>query len=235
MTQGRKDLPPEMSHTEFTARGFALTAQVLTRAECEAVARRVAEVPAGSAGTRCLLSQAWCRALAAKISQHPSLSPLIPSDFVATQCTYFEKSQSRNWLVPMHQDLSIPVGGRVEHESLGGWSEKEGTLYVQPPVELLQQLVAVRLHIDACGVNDGPLRVVPGSHLCGRLPAEAAAAARQSLAEFVCTAGQGSAMAMRPLLLHASSKSTGSSMRRVLHFLYGPREFPLGLRWQHAV
>lgn len=217
----------------FTARGFAFIAQVLTGAECEAIARRVAEVPADSAGTRGLLSQAWCKALAKKISQHPSLSSLIPSDFVATQCTCFEKSLSRNWLVPLHQDLSIPVAGRVEHESLRGWSEKEGTLYVQLPVELLQ-LVAVRLHIDACGIDDGPLRVVPGSHLCGRLPAEAAAAARRDQTEFVCTAGQGGAMAMRPLLLHASSKSAGSSMRRVLHFLFGPRELPSGLRWRHA-
>lgn len=76
---------------------------------------------------------------------------------------------------------------------------------------------------------------IPGSHLYGRMEAQAAAAARQTQAEVVCTAGQGSAMAMRPLLLHASSKSTGGSRRRVLHFLFGPRTLPFGLQWQQAV
>lgn len=224
-----------MESTGFTTRGFALVPEVLTAAECEAVAHRLAAIPAHAAGTRCLLSQAWCRALAATIRQHPGLSPLVPADFVAAQCTYFQKSQARNWLVPLHQDVSIPVAQRVTHEELSGWSEKEGTWYVQPPVEFLQQLVAVRLHIDICGADDGPLRVVPASHLSGRLPEELATVTRQTPAGFICTAGQGTAMAMRPLLLHASSKSRGNSRRRVLHFLFGPPEPPSGLQWPHAV
>jgi hypothetical protein len=224
-----------MDHTAFTTQGFALAPQVLTAAECESVGSRLAGVSAESAGTRCLLSQAWCQALAATVRGNPSVARLIPADFAAVQCTYFEKSVSRNWLVPVHQDLSIPVAARVEHASLGGWSEKEGSLYVQPPVELLQQLVAVRLHIDTCGAGDGPLRVVPGSHLLGKITPEAAALARQSQAEVICTAERGSAMAMRPLLLHASSRSAGGNRRRVLHFLFGPRVPPFGLQWQRAV
>jgi hypothetical protein len=224
-----------MNHTAFTAQGFALIPQVLGAAECESVASRLSGVSPDSAGTRCLLSQAWCQALAATLRRHPSLAPLLPAGFTAVQCSYFEKSVSRNWLVPVHQDLSIPVAARVKHAALGGWSEKEGALYVQPPDALLRQLVALRLHIDACGAEDGPLRIVPGSHLQGRLEAQAAAEARQSQAEVICTAGRGGVMAMRPLLLHASSKSTGSSRRRVLHFLFGPRILPFGLQWKQAV
>ncbi|MEO7885907.1 MAG: phytanoyl-CoA dioxygenase family protein [Polaromonas sp.] len=224
-----------MDPAAFTTQGFALVPQVLTAAQCESAAARLAGIAANSAGTRCLLAEAWCQALAAKVRRHPSLAPLVPADFAAVQCTYFEKSVSRNWLVPVHQDLSIPVADRVEHASLGGWSRKEGTLYVQPPVGLLEQLVAVRLHIDACGAGDGPLRVVPGSHLHGRMEATATAAARHAQTEFICTAEPGSAMAMRPLLLHASSRSTGGSMRRVLHFLFGPRILPFGLQWQQAI
>lgn len=224
-----------MDHTAFTTQGFALVPQVLTTAECESAGSRLAGLSADSAGTRCLLSRAWCQALAATVRRNPSVARLVPADFAAVQCTYFEKSMFRNWLVAVHQDLSIPVAARVEHASLGGWSEKEGSLYVQPPVELLQQLVAVRVHIDACSANDGPLRVVPASHLRGKIAPEAAALARQSLAEVICTAERGSAMAMRPLLLHASSRSTGGSKRRVLHFLFGPRTLPFGLQWQRAV
>ena len=44
----------------------------------------------------------------------------------------------------------------------------------------------------------------------------------------------GFAVLMRPLLLHASSKATGASRRRVLHFLFGPRQLLLGLAWANA-
>lgn len=224
-----------MTLTRFAIDGLALVEEVLTDTECDAVAARVGGVSVGAAGSRCLLSQAWCRLLTSRIRQHPVLSLIVPADFVATQCTYFEKSASRNWLVPVHQDLSIPVAERVDHQSLNGWSEKEGSLYVHAPVDVLRQLVAVRVHIDACGLDDGPLRLVPGSHLRGQIKAEAAAMARQAGNEFVCTAQRGTALAMRPLLLHASSKSRGSSMRRVLHFVFGPPVLPLGLRWKYAV
>jgi hypothetical protein len=40
---------------------------------------------------------------------------------------------------------------------------------------------------------------------------------------------------MRPLLLHASSKGSGTSARRVLHFVFGPRQLPHGLAWELAV
>lgn len=219
----------------FAAKGFAVVSEILSADECESAGSRLADVSPDSAGTRSLLSQAWCRALAENLHRHPSLAPLLPADFAAVQCTYFEKSMSRNWLVPVHQDLSIPVATHVEHAGLSGWSEKEGSLYVQPPVELLEQLVAVRVHIDACGAGDGPLRVVPGSHLRGKISPEAAALARQSQTEVSCMAERGAAMVMRPLLLHASSRSRGSGRRRVLHFLFGPRILPFGLRWQQAV
>jgi Phytanoyl-CoA dioxygenase (PhyH) len=40
---------------------------------------------------------------------------------------------------------------------------------VQPPVGVLEQLVAVRIHIDDCPEESGALRVIPKSHLQGRL------------------------------------------------------------------
>ncbi|WP_322533909.1 phytanoyl-CoA dioxygenase family protein [Duganella zoogloeoides] len=106
---------------------------------------------------------------------------------------------------------------------------------MQPPETVLQELVAVRLHIDECGADDGPLKVVPGSHQAGRLGAQAALNARDNLGEAICTVGKGGVLILRPLLLHASSKANGSSRRRVLHFVFGPGMLPYGLRWQHAV
>jgi ectoine hydroxylase-related dioxygenase (phytanoyl-CoA dioxygenase family) len=173
--------------------------------------------------------------LARRLLEHPRLRHFVPRGHVAVQCTYFEKSAGRNWLVPLHQDLAIPVAARVDSPHLKGWSEKEGMVFVQAPVEVLEQLVAVRLHIDACTIADGPLRVVPGSHAGSIFTPPQAVAARASLGEVVCEAGQGAALVMRPLLLHASSKSSGTGRRRVLHYLYGPPSLPHGLRWRAQV
>jgi ectoine hydroxylase-related dioxygenase (phytanoyl-CoA dioxygenase family) len=222
-----------MRHRQFLDDGFALFPDVLADVECD---RLSAALPSsGDPGSRDLLPQRWCVALAARIRAHAGIASLIPTNHVAVQCTYFEKSRATNWLVPVHQDLSIPVAERIEHPALSGWSDKEQGLYVQPPEDLLRELVAVRLHLDDCDVQDGPLRVIPGSHARGRIGADAAADVRAASREVVCTARRGAVMAMRPLLLHASSRSTGTGARRILHFLFGPRTLPFGLRWRHAV
>jgi hypothetical protein len=224
-----------MNVTQLAADGFALIPDVLSESECEEVARSVQVTQPGAAGHRGLLAQTWCQVIANKVRRHSAIARCLEKGSVAVQCTYFEKSASRNWLVSIHQDLSIPVSARVDHPDLRGWSEKEGTLFVQPPIWLLEKMVAVRLHIDNCSEINGPLRVIPTSHVYGQIPPSAAAAMRKRGAEHVCVAQRGSALAMRPLLLHASSKSKGGGMRRVLHFLFGPRDLPFGLRWQHAV
>jgi hypothetical protein len=50
-----------------------------------------------------------------------------------------------------------------------------------------------------------------------------------------CTMERGDALVLRPLLLHSSSKAAGTSLRRVLHCLFGPPELPLGLRWHGSL
>lgn len=213
---------------QITENGFSIVPQILTAAECDALTSRATSSASASGGTRSLLQQDWCRALATHLRQHAVLAPvLLAPGLVAVQCTYFEKSSSRNWLVPVHQDLSIPVIKRVDHPGLNAWSEKEGALFVQP--------IAVRVRIDVCTADDGPLRDIPGSHTLGKLDAQAVAALRQTQPEQVCTVERGGAMLIRLLLLHASSKSIGTSQRRVLHFLFSPATLPLGLAWQDAV
>lgn len=220
-----------MAEASLALRGFALVPQVLEGRECEEVSLHLARAQTGRAGTRALLSQPWCQALAQRLSCHAALAALLTPGLVAVQCTAFEKSAARNWLVPVHQDLGIPVAQRIDHPQLRGWSEKEGVPHVYAPAEVLERLVAVRLHVDECAATDGPLRVIPGTHRHGTLDEQAAAAWRQRTAEVVCIAPRGSVLLMRPLLLHASSKASGSSRRRVLHFLFGPHDLPFGLRW----
>lgn len=131
----------------------------------------------------------------------------------------------------MHQDLSIPVRQRIESAHCAGWSKKEGQWFVQPPIEVLEQLVAIRIHLDASTPENGPLRIVPGSHRSGRLKS-IAEDSRRLAGEVPVLGARGAAIVMRPLLLHASSKAAAQALpRRVLHFVFGPRELPCGLEW----
>jgi hypothetical protein len=219
----------------LTNSGFQVAHGVLSPAECDGLLAIGIEPLASSVGSRSLLSFGWCQELAAKLRTHRQLRDIVYPEFVATQCTYFSKSSALNWLVPIHQDLSIPVAERTASPELRGWSEKQGEFFVQPPVELLEHLVAVRLHLDSCSAADGPLQVVPGSHSSGVISPETASSLGRSGERVSITLGQGDILAMRPLLLHASSKASGSGKRRVLHFLFGPPILPHGLRWRHAV
>jgi ectoine hydroxylase-related dioxygenase (phytanoyl-CoA dioxygenase family) len=219
----------------FQCDGFAVVPTVLDPSQCDAIAVSAGSCISNSPGTRSLLVHDWCRALVGMLRAHPAVGGLVPAGHVAVQCTYFEKSVDSNWLVPVHQDLSIPVRARVDHPALRGWSEKEGALFVQPPVELLETLVAVRVHLDPCLETDGPLQFVPGTHTRGRIDAGEASRLKQAGPVVTCAVERGGALVMRPLALHTSSKATGTSRRRVLHFVFGPPVLPYGLQWQHLI
>lgn len=224
-----------MSFDAFQRDGFAVVPAVFGESQCDAIAASIDSFASDSPGTRSLLAHDWCRSLVAALRVHPTAGALIPAGHVAVQCTYFEKSVDNNWLVPVHQDLSIPVRARVEHPALRGWSEKEGALFVQAPAQLLETLVAVRVHLDPCLETDGPLQFVPATHTRGRIDATEASRLKQAGPVVACAVERGGALVMRPLALHTSSKATGTSRRRVLHFVFGPPVLPYGLQWEHAV
>ena len=217
--------------------GFAVVPDVLSVTEAERLIDLLPPLSSLGRSSRTLLNTPWCRDLARSLGQQPAIAPLLPELAVAVQCTLFSKSPRGNWLVALHQDLSIPVSARVSCPGCTGWSEKEGEIFVQPPLSVLESLLAVRVHLDPCPSDAGALRVVPGSHRFGRLglggtePAEM----RAAQGETVVSAAQGAALLMRPLLLHASSKAAQGTTRRVLHFVFGPRELPCGLQWALAV
>ena len=211
--------------------GYGVVNDILAPDACDRLSHAVAKSGTVRPGNRNQLTEPWCADLSRTLRQHAALTGLIPGSHLAVQCTFFEKSSAQSWLVPVHQDLSIPVAEHVDHMVLSGWSVKDGTPFVQAPVEVLEQLVAVRLHLDACAEEDGALRVVPGSHRQGVISPQDAAEVRKTDGEQMCVVRKGGVLVMKPLLLHASSKASGASRRRVLHFLYGPAELPFGLKW----
>ena len=144
----------------FPTSGFTVIPDVVSSAQCDAVASHPMLAASDAPGTRTLLSAPWCAALVNAIRNNNTIRPLLPDRPVAVQCTFFEKSASQNWLVAVHQDLSIPVRERIDAAACSAWSEKEGVLFVQPPTTVLDNIVAVRLHLDDSTLSNGPLRVV---------------------------------------------------------------------------
>lgn len=221
--------------SDLQSKGYQIIRSMISPEEISVVLKELCAVVTSSAGTRNLLHYPWCQSLALRLKTHPQVSQALPENAMAVQCTYFDKNGENNWLVALHQDLSVPVRERVEHAELSGWSEKEGHIFVQPPVELLEQMLAVRVHLDSSEKANGPLRVVPGSHTLGRLTGARAREHRETNGEVTCLVDAGGALLMKPLLLHASSKMQIARPRRVLHFLFGPASPKHGLQWQHAV
>lgn len=218
--------------SKFSTDGYTIARRILPAGRIDELAGLTAQLGAVGPGTRCLLSHGWCRQVAAELRRSARISAFVPAGHVAIQCTYFEKSAANNWLVPVHQDLSAPVARFAPRAGWGPWSQKEGSAFVQPPVDVLETFVAVRLHLDPCGADDGPLVVVPGTHLQGLMSPEAARQARAR--ERACPAAAGDALVFRPLLLHRSGKASGTSRRRILHLLFAPAAPAPGIEWRHA-
>jgi ectoine hydroxylase-related dioxygenase (phytanoyl-CoA dioxygenase family) len=84
----------------------------------------------------------------------------------------------------------------------------------------LERVVALRLHLDPCTEDNGPLRVIEGSHLAGLLSDAEVLRYANERPQQTCVVECGGVLAMRPLLIHASSKATSADPRRVLHIEY---------------
>jgi ectoine hydroxylase-related dioxygenase (phytanoyl-CoA dioxygenase family) len=157
------------------------------------------------------------------------LAELFPAGCHLTKAIYFDKPAHSNWLVAWHQDLMVNVDQRADLPGFGPWTAKAGWVAVQPPAPVLENTVTIRVHLDECDATNGALKVVPGSHRHGVLPA--AAIASQTATAHVCAVPAGGAMLMKPLLLHASNRSTSNRPRRVIHLEFSSVELPAGLAW----
>jgi hypothetical protein len=160
---------------------------------------------------------------------------IVGPECVAISGTLFDKVSEANWLVPFHQDRTTAVKERRDAPGFGPWSVKGGLPNVQLPSDILKNMVAIRIHLDDCFIDDGPLRVLPGTHLAGRLSPNDILRAKSSIAEEICVLRRGDAMIMRPLLLHASSASISGRPRRVVHLEYAGITLPHDLEWSFAV
>ena len=147
--------------------------------------------------------------------------------------TYFDKTADANWAVPGHQDVMMPVEREVAEPGFSGWRTKLGVVYVEPPLEVLSKLVALRVHFDDCPLANGALAVVSGSHLLGKLR-DAETSAITPNVYTTCAAAAGDVLALKPLIVHRSSPAAVPAHRRVLHVVYAAEQPGEQVRWKQA-
>lgn len=185
-------------------------------------------------GARNLLGFPLVRATAALPAIASRLTPILGEGFQVVRGLFFDKTPEANWPVTWHQDLSLAVRERHELEGWSNWSVKSGIPHVQPPPEVLGRMLTLRLHLDDCPAENGALRLLPGSHRQGMLSRQAIQAASTAHTQTIATKA-GDAVAMRPLMLHASSPAAQPSHRRVLHLEFAPAGLlPAPLEWAKA-
>ena len=145
------------------------------------------------------------------------------------RATLFDKSPASNWLVVWHQDTSLPLQQQREVAGWGPWSVKDGVTYAHAPATALEQVLAIRVHLDDSNSENGPLRVLPGTQNQGLLTDDEIHALSGQIQPVECTVSRGGLVLMRPLLVHASSKSKSEMSRRVIHIEYAAERFFDGL------
>lgn len=222
-------LQDQQLNDEIEECGFTIIPQVAELAELRDLIAMLG--PVSGAGRRGLLGFPAVASLARSERLLEIVRPHVPSEPFPVRAICFDKSTESNWLVSWHQDLTLALRERAEVPGFGPWSEKDGIAHVQPPADLLQKMLTVRLHLDDADETNGALRVLPGSHRFGRLSADRIQSLREQETEFLCAARAGDVLLMRPLLLHASGRSTSMCHRRVLHVEYAAFDLPSNLRW----
>jgi ectoine hydroxylase-related dioxygenase (phytanoyl-CoA dioxygenase family) len=97
---------------------------------------------------------------------------------------------------------------------------KDGVNYAHAPASALEKVLALRVHLDDSTIENGPLRVLPGTHTRGVLTDEEIHELSGQIAAVNCLVPRGGVLVMRPLIVHASSKSQSEAPRRILHIEY---------------
>ncbi len=151
---------------------------------------------------------------------------------------YFDKHPNRTWALPWHQDMTIAVcDNTLPSNVFCKPTTKSGVAHVEASEEVLQRMLTLRIHLDEVTDDNGPLKVILGSHHC-KLVDQVAVAAVQSNSIETIYAAAGDVLAMRPLISHASGASVpGTSRhRRILHLEFsGQPKLPDGFEWYHFI
>lgn len=226
---------------ELETRGFVILEKIVDEATVSELSASLSKISDGHGvsrrggdafGIRDLLNVApQVRDLTSSPRVRSTVEALAGRDAQVVRAIFFDKTPGANWKVAWHQDLTIAVRQKMWTEGFSRWSIKAGVQHTQPPVYVLENILTMRIHLDAADESNGALKVVPGSHKSGRLEAESIGRLKDAGEVFTCRVSKGGALLMRPLLLHASSAGSRPAHRRVIHLEFSASELPGGLEW----
>lgn len=221
--------PPDLIFEDVGAQLFA---QALDAGACMRLEAALDGLPTSMPGVR--------------IGDGPELKPFLDADGVIgviaatvlgpearpVRAILFDKTAERNWALGWHQDRTIVVKERLDADGFGPWTIKTGLIQVEPPFEILERMVTLRVHLDAVDANNAPLRIVPGSHRLGRLPEAEIMPAVTTFGERLCLAERGDVWLYATPIVHASLAANPPRRRRVLQVDYSADAAPGPLAWR---
>lgn len=215
-------LPYEDMNSSIGHKGYIIHRNIITASQVTQL-RHEADIVASDIGTACVRHLRSRSKIFNALSVSKTLLSLLPAGLRPVRSILFDKTASENWPVLWHQDLTIAV---IEEKAATGysiWSHKDGSPHVQPPVELLENMVTIRLHLDDATAANGALRVIPGSHCNGKIsPNDIKSYHKEDVTTCECLTGD--VLLMSPLLLHSSQRSENPTRRRVIHLEYARDE-----------
>jgi hypothetical protein len=214
----------ELEHqiADIQDRGFAVIPSVFSSTEISAVSDALVEssLSHSRAGIRHAMRDPAIARFANSRCLLDFASEVLGGVAIPFRATLFAKSSAANWLVIWHQDTALPLRKQRQTPTWGPWSVKDAVFYAHAPAKALKQIIALRLHLDDSLPENGPLRILPGSHRRGVLDDKAIRELASASAPVDCPVERGGILAMRPLVVHSSSKSRSEAPRRVLHIEY---------------
>lgn len=158
---------------------------------------------------------------------HDIIESTFGKGYFITKSIYFDKPEKSNWFVAYHQDLTISVDRKIEAENFENWTTKQNHFAVQPPMAILEKNFTIRIHLDKTTKENGALKVINNSHSKGIFRVENL----ETENETICEVEKGGIMIMKPLLFHASNKTTNNERRRVIHIEFSNQKLPSELEW----
>ncbi len=161
------------------------------------------------------------------------IKEIFGEQYFAVKSIYFDKPEKSNWYVAYHQDLTISVDKKLEIENFGPWTTKQNQFAVQPPLDILENIFTIRIHLDDTDEHNGALKVIPKSHSKGIYRPETIDWSVET--ETICSVGKGGIMIMKPLLLHGSNRTTNGKKRRVIHIEFSDKGLPEELNWSEKL
>ncbi|AZA86660.1 phytanoyl-CoA dioxygenase [Chryseobacterium shandongense] len=161
------------------------------------------------------------------------IKEIFGEQYFVVKSIYFDKPEKSNWYVAYHQDLTISVDKKFEIENFGPWTTKQNQFAVQPPLDILENIFTIRIHLDDTDEHNGALKVVPKSHSNGIYRPETIDWSVET--EAICSVEKGGVMIMKPLLLHGSNRTTNGKKRRVIHIEFSDKGLPEELNWSEKL